>query len=337
MDFNKLENYVNSIIKNNNVGCPVYVSHNNSNIITIINTKTLPKPITNPTQLIISNVNFIEVKKPEEYINIASVYTYYDVVLDELYFDTDSNNTKNIMISDDFIDLNIFGPSDHFFVSLERAYYQSTNRVIHTGKYKSWHSDGLLYSVGNYFKGKKNGFWTFWMNGKVYSKGNYLDDKEVGTWYFYDNCGRLTKEEKYLNKQYMILKHWSNHKPLTLLLENGKIKNFNYVEKCNLIYEKYITNAHAFTSVEKFYIVIFEVYQNNIIPVVIFNKFNPLETFTNADVIKINKPEQLGRFTLYSGKGAIEKAFYYGLYNWNLYDGVYKQWDANNKLCILLE
>lgn len=64
--------------------------------------------------------------------------------------------------------------------------------------YKTYHSNGKLYSEMPYKDGKKNGKSViYYPNGKITEEGTYKNNRKEGVWKYYNQAGRLTSEETY--------------------------------------------------------------------------------------------------------------------------------------------
>ena len=70
-----------------------------------------------------------------------------------------------------------------------KANYDEENNL--TGKYNLYYTNGLINSVFNYFKGKKNGsFVSYYDNGKIHVTGIYKNDLIESVTELYDETGR---------------------------------------------------------------------------------------------------------------------------------------------------
>lgn len=91
--------------------------------------------------------------------------------------------------------------STHFYKSLEIIYYKYVHSQPNfTGKIMGWHNNGCMVSSGNYFLGKKNGFWTFWYdNNEKRLTGNYIDGKRDGLFTEWNKLGQKSRQIEYKN------------------------------------------------------------------------------------------------------------------------------------------
>ena len=66
------------------------------------------------------------------------------------------------------------------------------------GYWYEYHSNGLLYSLGEYDNGLKEGEWEYYYdNGKIMEKGTYKNNKRKGIWNEYWSNGRTLTTYNY--------------------------------------------------------------------------------------------------------------------------------------------
>ncbi len=66
------------------------------------------------------------------------------------------------------------------------------------GKWKSWFTDGTLWSEGTFDNGLRiDSAISYFPNGKVSMRGFYRQGKMVGVWKVYNEAGVLTGEKEY--------------------------------------------------------------------------------------------------------------------------------------------
>lgn len=112
----------------------------------------------------------------------------------------------------------------NYYKSLENIYYKYINKQKnYTGKFTSRHKNGNLCSIGDFFNGKKNGFWTFYYdNGQKRLSGNYIDGVKDGLFTEWNKIGIKTREMTYRDNL-----HEGEYK---VWYHNGNIKKHgNYI------------------------------------------------------------------------------------------------------------
>ena len=68
------------------------------------------------------------------------------------------------------------------------------------GDWTEYHSNGQLWSTGDYAMGNRTGPWVFYyINGRLSNKGNYKNGKRVGFWIFYHDNGEILTQGEYKN------------------------------------------------------------------------------------------------------------------------------------------
>lgn len=108
--------------------------------------------------------------------------------------------------------------NDIDYISKEQGQFDKNGNK--TGKWKEYHENGYLKSVGNYVNGNREGEWNFFYdngeelnveyykngkhsngtekaNGQLEKTGSYKNDKKTGEWKHYDQQGNLIKTENY--------------------------------------------------------------------------------------------------------------------------------------------
>ncbi|MCF8368453.1 MAG: hypothetical protein K9G76_05375 [Bacteroidales bacterium] len=88
----------------------------------------------------------------------------------------------------------------------EVRYWDNGNKSIE-GSYKNglregiwtaWHSNGTIWSTGEYKKGIEHGMKTVYHdNGQKYYEGSIMNEERTGIWRFWDKDGKLIKEINY--------------------------------------------------------------------------------------------------------------------------------------------
>lgn len=220
---------------------------------------------------------------------------------------------------------------------------------LYTGNKKTYYENGSLKTLETYFKGRKNGLYIYYINNKISIRGTYQDDKEIGTWWFYDNDGNIEKQEIYFEDKLTQKILIGNNIFYTLeFMKDGSTCNIikkDYLKNCLSEYDKYLSkNKYFFKPINEYFIVIIEANSNVLVNksltdnsyylfsgeiVLIFNQFNPKETFDNT-IFKIQNTHHNNCYY------DMEKAFYYNLKNKHIWKYIigYKEWDDKDNLII---
>ncbi len=88
-------------------------------------------------------------------------------------------------------------------------------------------TNSILLADGNYFQGKKSGYWKkYSITNVLRSEGSYYEDEKSGEWkYYYDNIVEKNNKSASYSKELYLVENYENGKL------NGKVTRFSYLER----------------------------------------------------------------------------------------------------------
>ena len=70
--------------------------------------------------------------------------------------------------------------------------------MVWDGQYREFFNNGIIYLIGEYSKGNKNGTWKqFYNNRALHSEKIFNDGIPIGKWSFYNKYGEMVKVESH--------------------------------------------------------------------------------------------------------------------------------------------
>ena len=118
----------------------------------------------------------------------------------------DNPSVVDTQIKDSLKKAPVSAITDSLYTGLVTEYYPKGEKKIEgfmkngkrDGQWKSFYSDGALWSEGTYAEGKQYGTSiSYYQNGNKQFEGLYKDGKPNGKWTFWDENGKVKKTMNY--------------------------------------------------------------------------------------------------------------------------------------------